>query len=729
MSQRPDVYQFGSFKVDAVERVLLREGQALPLTQKVFDLLLLLIENRGQVVEKERLMKELWPDAFVEEGNLTQNISVLRKVLNDDGHHYIQTVPRRGYRFVGYVKDAEIDLLVEEHSLARVLIEERSDATTATDITTRPKTANSRKLGLVAVMASVVVFAVVLGWALLRPRNVASRNPPLFDLNNVSLHKITSSGNIVYGLISPDGQFIAYSTLDDNHRYALWLQRAGSKEALQLVAPTVDPVGPASISHDDNWIYYGQQSLDDSGRRLSLYRMPILGGTPRKLMDGMHVFADLSPDDRRILLHRFTPGGGIQVVSVDAFDGSDERIIASSNSASDYMGSRWSPDGRRLLFFRSEQRADGNYWSVCEMPSEGGAAKTILAPAPRKIWFVGWADNGRGIVMNATDLATKLPQLYYLAYPTGETHRITNDLVSYTTISVGGESIMAGKVERQSKIWLLDWPRVTTTRQIIDRDIADGLSWTPDSHIIYDANDDGGSHLWIADGQGNQRQQLSPESSDERQPSVSPDGKLITFISKRTGSSALWVTDLDGRNARQLTASGVTPWRPQFTPDGRSVVFLMDHASRTVLARIGVEGGEPAIVVDDLNGDSFFDISPDGRRLAYSVKDRVRDVRHIVIRPIEGDGERKYFDVDPQYFVRWTPDGKSIAYGSVPEDGKSGAALWLQSINGGPARQVFNATPDLIYWIAWSRDGKQLLASHGRFTTDIVLLSRSKVGS
>jgi DNA-binding winged helix-turn-helix (wHTH) protein len=77
-----DFLKFGSFKVDPVERVLLRNNQPVALTQKVFDLLLLLVQNSGQVVEKERLMREIWPNSFVEEGNLTQNISVLRKVLN-----------------------------------------------------------------------------------------------------------------------------------------------------------------------------------------------------------------------------------------------------------------------------------------------------------------------------------------------------------------------------------------------------------------------------------------------------------------------------------------------------------------------------------------------------------------------------------------------------------------------------------------------------------------------
>src|SRR3989442_14401710 len=93
-------YEFGPFCVDTKERLLLREGQVLTLTPKAFDTLLLLVENGGHVLTKEEMMSRLWPDTFVEEANLTNNISMLRKALGEtqDERLYIQTVPRVGYR-------------------------------------------------------------------------------------------------------------------------------------------------------------------------------------------------------------------------------------------------------------------------------------------------------------------------------------------------------------------------------------------------------------------------------------------------------------------------------------------------------------------------------------------------------------------------------------------------------------------------------------------------------
>src|SRR5215470_2872632 len=106
-------YQFGAFRVDTAERVLFRENEPIFLPPKVYDTLLILISNAGHTLEKEYLLRELWPDTFVEEGNLAQNISLLRKVLSNGGdERYIVTVPRRGYRFaasVSEVKETEIE--------------------------------------------------------------------------------------------------------------------------------------------------------------------------------------------------------------------------------------------------------------------------------------------------------------------------------------------------------------------------------------------------------------------------------------------------------------------------------------------------------------------------------------------------------------------------------------------------------------------------------------------
>src|SRR5262245_65782365 len=113
MLSRPEgrFYSFGAFRVDLVERLLFKGDREVPLTPKVFDTLLVLLENSSHVLTKKELMEKVWPDSFVEENNLAQNISILRKALGEskEGEHYIQTVPKRGYRFVADVSSSGDD--------------------------------------------------------------------------------------------------------------------------------------------------------------------------------------------------------------------------------------------------------------------------------------------------------------------------------------------------------------------------------------------------------------------------------------------------------------------------------------------------------------------------------------------------------------------------------------------------------------------------------------------
>src|SRR5215475_3410697 len=100
-------FRFGDFALDTDQRVLLRDGKPVALTPKVFETLLILVANSGRIVEKDELMNRLWPDTFVEEANLASNIKQLRKSLGDDARQpvFIETVARRGYRFIAPVNE------------------------------------------------------------------------------------------------------------------------------------------------------------------------------------------------------------------------------------------------------------------------------------------------------------------------------------------------------------------------------------------------------------------------------------------------------------------------------------------------------------------------------------------------------------------------------------------------------------------------------------------------
>src|SRR5713101_3850284 len=115
-------HRFGEFTVDGDQKVLLRNDSPLPLAPKVFDTLLILLDSRGRIVEKEELMNRLWPDSFVEESNLTFNIQQLRKALGDNAREprFIETVARRGYRFIAEVKENSPTPIAAETELREI---------------------------------------------------------------------------------------------------------------------------------------------------------------------------------------------------------------------------------------------------------------------------------------------------------------------------------------------------------------------------------------------------------------------------------------------------------------------------------------------------------------------------------------------------------------------------------------------------------------------------------
>src|ERR1700730_830670 len=136
MNKRPlKFYEFGRFRLNATERLLQRDRDIVPLTPKVFDTLLVMVENSGHVLEKNELMQCLWPDSFVEESSLAQNVSLLRRALGEtnDGRQYIETLPKRGYRFGADVREldeSEAQVILKEHTTTEILVEEEEHTTT-----------------------------------------------------------------------------------------------------------------------------------------------------------------------------------------------------------------------------------------------------------------------------------------------------------------------------------------------------------------------------------------------------------------------------------------------------------------------------------------------------------------------------------------------------------------------------------------------------------------------
>jgi DNA-binding winged helix-turn-helix (wHTH) protein/TolB-like protein len=182
-------YDFGPYRLDTVKRLLLKDSKPVPLTPKAFDTLLVLVQGSGQVLEKEELIKRVWPNSFVEDGNLTVNISMLRKALGEtpNQHRYIVTVPGRGYRFVASVSevwDQSASLIVEEHTRSHIVIEEaeaESENLAGINLVTLPSNNSvtalhrwrmSRSLAALSLLSLVLVVTALYLWRSARANRV-----------------------------------------------------------------------------------------------------------------------------------------------------------------------------------------------------------------------------------------------------------------------------------------------------------------------------------------------------------------------------------------------------------------------------------------------------------------------------------------------------------------------------------------------------------------------------
>ena len=196
---RKSSYRFGPFRLDGREQRLSGGGRVVPLTPKVFDVLRVLVENSGHLVEKDALLKEVWRDSFVEEGALNRTISVLRKALaeHDSAQQYIETIPKRGYRFVAPVADCGVEgeaprldeppVRVLEHRARPLLI---------------------RSTVVLAAIAGVLLAG---GWSLARLWRAGGEQGTQTLLSTVH-RQVTFTGKEGAPTISPDGRRIAYVT-------------------------------------------------------------------------------------------------------------------------------------------------------------------------------------------------------------------------------------------------------------------------------------------------------------------------------------------------------------------------------------------------------------------------------------------------------------------------------------------------------------------------------------
>ncbi len=728
-------YEFGEFRIDVTKRRLLRGGEVVSLTPKAFDVLLALAEQSGRMIEKDELMQKVWPNTAVEENNLTQNIYTLRKIFGESRNdsRYIATVPGLGYRFVAEVRripfnDEEVTIQEKTEArivLAETLVEDNGELWSSPVLPvavtppllpapTKPHRINKKVAGSLAALAILLVMATTY---------ISSKywrtTPPPEPFRELSVNQLTRTGTTACTAISPDGKHIVYSVREAD-RESLWMRQLATGSAQQIVSPEEATYQKLTFSHDGNYLYFVKRKLGDHDN--VLYKMAALGGIPTQLYAGIEPFIALSPDDRQLTFTRHSASESLLIVA--NADGSEERQLAARPLTDYFKVPTWSPDGK--LIACSTGSGDGIQSSLVGVSLEDGKQKPLTAAKWSWTRWAEWLADGSGLLLTARDLPQQPIQIWYISYPEGEARRVTNDSKDYYSLSLTADSktLAATQTQLLSEIWVTSLDNSSAAKKLtFGTGYYSDVCFAADGRIVYSSLESGNADLWRMNADGTQKQQLTTAASVDTHQTVSRDGRYIVFASDRAGAFNIWRMNSDGSHPLRLT-SGSGEKYPQCSLDGKWVIYnsVVSEDSLYGLWKVPIEGGQPVLVSSQSHHPA---VSPDGKRIAYFDRDQLSRIRHkIMIISFASAQPEQVVNLPPDMplvpEVRWTADSQALLY-AAEHQGVSD--IWMQPLDGKPAKQLTNLKMEgrLIFDV--SPDGKRLVLTRRLWTFDLVLLS------
>jgi len=676
-------YAFGEFRVDAAKRLLLCGERRVAVPPKVFDTLLALVENTGRVVEKDELMRLVWPDTVVEENNLNQAISALRKALGEDPaeHRYIVTVPGRGYRFVAAVNGS--------HDESEMRSEPKASSSPAT---TSDHRQFLRKISAVvpgiASSPILVVLAVTVAILWLRTRQPSS-TAEFPELRQRQLTANVSANAVVSGAISPDGRYLAYADLNGIH-----VKLIETGEIQNVPQPETLKGKQVNWGIVSTWARDGTRFFATAfipGQRPSIWTVPMTG-QPRKLRDDA-VAGSISRDGSWVA---FTVDN--RELWVMKSDGDQARKVFEANGLDNIFGAEWSPNGQRLSYQYFHQLRDGGEFFLQNRDPNGGPAVTVLTEGDLDIEDWSWLPDGRILYSSGKDEPG----------PDRET-------CNFWTVRIDPRTSKPSEKPKRLTNWAgycVDAPSPTAdSRRLVFR----RRSWQGN----VDVADLDGSGTRISN-----RRRLTQNEGRNFPASWTADSKAVVFGAYRDGQWKILMQTLNRDTAEPVvtTAQGMFGAQAHVSPDGDWVLYLappLDHPKSIAgvrVMRVPIKGGPAELVLTARIPQYGAYKEPVCARAPSAlcvVVEEAEDHQHLIFTafdPVKGRGrELARFDgasYNGAYDWDLSPDGSRVAVLKYSEsrihvlsfDGQAPRDI---AVNGRPALQTVN----------WTSDGKELLAS------------------
>jgi eukaryotic-like serine/threonine-protein kinase len=565
----------------------------------------------------------------------------------------------------------------------------------------------------VALIAGACLLTAVGGGAYVYSRwlsRTTSSPAASLSIATIQIDQLTSTGDAERPAIAPDGKYFAYIRHREGE-YSLCVRQTATATTVEVVRaePNTALFG-ATVSPDSGYVDYVRRV---DAQAFELWRVPFLGGAPRRLLDRVHSPIGWSADGRRFAFVRADASRGSTAVVLVNADGTGERVLAERQRPAQFVSlmiaarpgiaPNWSPNGRWLAVAGAGAGTNPADGDVTFLDADTGAQTRVALPSSAVRGLV-WFDD-RTLILNAALPGSAL-QLHQLSFPSGQVNPLTRDVNDYDSISLAadGRTLLCSRRERRTALTVVDATgRTVASGPGIDitglRTGVTTIDWAGDRVLF-------GKWAWTLGSE--LPQQALPDAEET---TATPDGKTLVF---RSGN-ALWKADRDGGRPSLLVSGDA--WGPAITPDGRGVVFLSSRTGRQSPWIVSMDGGEPRQIVDRFAAQGM-DVSRDGKSLAFPSRDEEQNRAVGVVCDLDDCRRQTIVPAAGGSRVRWTPDGRALTY----IEAGTQTNLWTIAVGGGQPARLTAFEDRAIVDFDWSPDGTRLVAARRIDTNDIVVL-------
>jgi len=543
-----------------------------------------------------------------------------------------------------------------------------------------------------------------------------TRSTPFQD---ISVTKVTDTGNEVFAAISPDGKYVLCVSRK-NGLASLWLHNVPTNSNTQVEPPADLYYNGLRFSPDGNYFYFGRSDPGNADLKF-LYRAPLLGGTPQKLISDMDSNITFSPDGKQFAFVRYdNPERGKYQLIIHSVESGEERILNNGPTSEALYQPTWAPNGKVIV----GQVIDlgSGLIKLAAVDAASGQRKVFFSSNQRALDTPSWLPDGSGVLGLVRELSSNFTrsQIGFVSYPQGVYSPVTRDTNSYSDLSVAGSGHLLATVQNEYRWNLQVMPSTGTgaqARQVTSASDDTNITWTRDNQLISDQ----ANVLNLIDPATGSKAVI-PGHALEGAPWACGEGGLVVFLKFESGVQNIWRMDSTGSNFKQIT-NGRRDIYPICTQDGKWVFFLQ-QGGRT-LAKVAIDGGTPQ-AVSDLPISGTYDVSPDGKIAAFPTLEHSGEHKEK-LAVVETDTGRVVKTVDFERvrfgLLHFSRDGKAAVY-PVRDGGVDN--LWEQPLDGSKGKQLTDFTSEHIFDFHWSFDGKQLALVRGHTDGEVVLIRDAK---